>query len=119
MANFREGEIAIYAGVTADPSCIGRIQKGDEVTLIRCSGLFEMWIIDRTSSDGIKMAVSESSLRKRPDDSQQRFRDTLKPCDKDFSDDLATWLRPTETEVKEGLKGILQPFDNHFEGFDK
>jgi hypothetical protein len=50
----------------------------------------------------------------------QRFRNTLVPIGKTYQqvmDEIPK--RVTEKAVKEGLKGILQPFDSFYEGHDR
>lgn len=117
---FKPGDVAVFVGPVKHEDAIGLIRSGDEVTLLEFVPALSMsglpgWMTDRRHPDGRHLYCQERHLRKRPDDEAQKFRDTLKPCDRQFPAQLDRWLNPlTETVVREGLKGILQPFG--FEG---
>lgn len=98
-------------------------------------------------ADGTFARVDESCLRKRRPPSEERFRDTLKPCDKQFPAQLDRWLRPVKVtdDLKARMRRVfpspeeiswtptrasilptgwsdvtarLQPFDHFFGAFD-
>ncbi len=109
---FKIGEIVIYVGSVDNPMCMGVLSAGDEVTLVKYFGAVDRWEIDRKALNGDTIWSKTSSLRKRkPPASPFSFQEILDMCND------KTIINPiTEPEVKAGLKGILQPFDNWYEG---
>lgn len=112
MNIFKAGDIAIYDGPVADPEFVALISTGDEVTLVRRDFIDGEWVwfID-LKHDQYDICADEKYLRKKHPPEQPAD-------DQEFIDWFSKTIKRdpiTEPQVREGLKGILQPFDNWFE----
>lgn len=113
MPKFEVGEICIFIK-DYGPRCPWSYREELEILAIfpaytplppPYNGLYEYFTETgylATSRRGPQL-VSEHCLAKRqqPDEPAQRFRDTLKPCDKQFTETLERWLRPAPAKEKE------------------
>lgn len=157
MAKFEINEIAVYVGPVENGATLADLNK--EVTILTINHPLpkgEKFV--KAFSDakldwpneviyGIQWPearysgyVPERKLRKRrpPNEQLQRFRDTLRPSDKQFRPQLERWLNPVPADLETRARRIhdpveeinkrrdvfehlyststrLQPFDNFFE----
>lgn len=114
MSKFKVGEIAIYVGNSGAPSMARFINQ--EATVVDPLAV-RPHVLSRYShlprygikfSNGLEAWVLETSLRKkRPPEQPSAFSydEIISMC----NDKSITDIRPTETQSRQGLKGILQP----------
>jgi hypothetical protein len=116
FVKFEVGEIAIFIGLYG-PECPWSYREEVEILValpagtpvpppynLRWDGRPTQNAYIVTCRGGFDMCT-ERCLAKRPQpgEQEQKFRETLKPCDKQFTKTLDRWLSPAPKKVKEKL----------------